>query len=208
MELRELLHAARKSVDRKRSMQRLVMRQRRGAGSVSPLCLDPTQCLLGPLEHEFVGVAVLGRRGAAARQRQVSEPCAEVVVADRGREALAGGASVLGVRARQYHDELIADAADEIVLTRGMADDLGDCADSRLSDSAVGRRVDFDDEKRHRLPRNGAGYGGFGGGSKLVGRPIEMRQRTRRLGSVCRNSDRRCEAPKGGAINEKPELRP
>jgi len=51
------------------------------------------------------------------------------VNAYRGRESLSGGASVLGIRARQDHDELIADTPDEIILPGGVAYDLGDGSD-------------------------------------------------------------------------------
>ena len=83
-ELGELLHAAGEAIDGERTMQRLVMRQRRGTGAVSALRLNAPHRLRGPLGDEVVGVAVLRRRRGASRQREMVEPFAEVVNADRG----------------------------------------------------------------------------------------------------------------------------
>ena len=175
----ELLNATGESIDRQRPVERFMMRQRRRERAVASLGGDSSE---------------RGRRGAR-RRRSNDCPCsgaaaepidsvswprpspnAWIRIAAQIRSP--DRASVVRRRARQHHDQPVADPPDVIVAAQRVPDDLGDRAKGGIRRGARlirhFDRIDLSDQHRDRAFRGAVGHRGLGGRDELVRGPVEM----------------------------------
>ena len=211
-ESRHLGHASREPIDRQRAMQRLVMRQWSRGRAVAPLRLDPRECSACRLEHAVERMAVVRRRRRANRQRDPSEPVAEVVVAHDGTDPFADRASPDRRRARQHDHQAIAagQSADVVVGSQRVPHHFRDRRHDRLGRRVSARdRIDLHDQQRDRLLGRSPSDRRFRGGDELLRRPVEMRHDyARGEGNSGRTRPSIRKASAAGATNSRAEAAP